>query len=51
MLGSMLVGVSVLDITTYVSAAGMLLTCAMIAAFVPARRAARLAPSDALRHE
>jgi putative ABC transport system permease protein len=51
MLGSMLVGVSVLDITTYVSAAGMPLTCAMVAAFVPARRAARLAPSDALRHE
>jgi ABC-type antimicrobial peptide transport system permease subunit len=48
---SMLYQVSPLDLTTYAGVSLVLLTAAMIASYVPARRAASLNPVDALRAE
>jgi len=48
---SMLFQVSPLDVTTYAGVSLVLLAAAMIASYVPARRAASLNPVDALRAE
>jgi len=48
---SMLFQVSPLDVTTYAGVSVALLAAAMLASYVPARRAASLNPVDALRAE
>ena len=48
---SMLFQVSPLDVTTYVGVSLVLLAAAMMASYLPARRAASLNPVDALRAE
>ena len=48
---TMLFSVESTDLTTFAVSAGVLLTAAVSAAFVPARRAARLDPLKALRSE
>ena len=48
---SMLYGVTPTDATTLAAASAILLTCALFAAFLPARRASRVDPMVALRHE
>lgn len=50
-LGSLLVNVSPTDPMTFGATAGILLIVALVAAWIPARRAARLNPVDALRAE
>lgn len=47
----LLYGVSVTDKTTYLLAPAILLAVSLMATFFPARRAARIVPLDALRHE
>jgi putative ABC transport system permease protein len=48
---SMLFGLSADDPATMAGAAVILLSAALLAAYVPARRAARVDPMTALRHE
>jgi putative ABC transport system permease protein len=48
---SMLFGLTPSDPTTIVGAALVLATAALVAAYVPARRASRVDPTTALRHE
>ena len=48
---SMLYQVSPLDVTTYAGVSAVLLAAAMMASYLPARRAASLNPVDALRAE
>jgi ABC-type antimicrobial peptide transport system permease subunit len=47
----MLFGVKPTDTATFIGAAALLLLVALLAAFVPARRAATVDPMRALRHE
>jgi putative ABC transport system permease protein len=47
----LLYGVSSTDKATYLLAPAILLSVSLIATFLPARRAARIVPLDALRHE
>jgi predicted permease len=47
----MLYGISSLDPATYVSAVGLFVTAVVLAALLPARRALRVDPMQALRHD
>lgn len=51
LISSLLYGVAPLDPLTYAGAAGLLLVVALLAAWVPARRAASIDPMQALRYE
>lgn len=50
-LSSSLFGVSTTDITTFVGVAILLSAIALLACYIPARRASRIDPVDALRYE
>jgi ABC-type antimicrobial peptide transport system permease subunit len=51
LMASLVVGVSVGDAATYVAAAGLVAMVALTAAWLPARRATRVDPAVALRHD
>jgi predicted permease len=51
LLRSLLYGVSPWDITTQISVAGVLIAATFIASYIPARRAASVLPTEALRAE
>jgi predicted permease len=50
-MASLLYGVSPLDLSSFVGAATFLMATALLAAYIPARRAARVDPATTLRHE
>lgn len=50
-LRSFLYGVSAIDPVTYLAVAGILLAVGLLASYLPARRATRVDPLDALRYE
>ena len=50
-LRALLFGVSPLDVTSFVGVSAVLGALTLLASYVPARRAARVDPVDALRHE
>jgi ABC-type lipoprotein release transport system permease subunit len=50
-MGSLLYGISPLDPTTYAAVPFVLVTAAVIASYLPARRAAAVDPVEALKAE
>jgi ABC-type antimicrobial peptide transport system permease subunit len=50
-LGSMLFGVTPLDVPTFVAMAGLFVVVAVVASLIPARRATRIDPLIALRQD
>jgi macrolide transport system ATP-binding/permease protein len=48
---SLLFGVHVWDVSTLIVVAAMLAVCALLASYIPARRAASVNPVEALRAE
>jgi ABC-type antimicrobial peptide transport system permease subunit len=50
-LGALIFGVQIADLATFAATCALLVAVAMIAALLPARRAARLDPIAALRTE
>jgi len=51
LLASLLFGVKAFDPLTFAAVAGILTAVAVLAVYIPARRAAAIEPSDALRHQ
>jgi putative ABC transport system permease protein len=51
LLGSMLYGIRATDVVTYASVVGLLVVAAALASYIPARRAMKVDPMVALRHE
>jgi len=51
LLSALLYGVEVVDLPTYAVTASLLGAVALLASYLPARRAARVEPTEALRHE
>jgi len=51
LMSAMLFGIKPTDIVTFASVAGLLLLVALMACYLPARRAAGLDPMQALRNE
>jgi ABC-type antimicrobial peptide transport system permease subunit len=51
LLGSLLYGVPAHDPVAYAAASVVLLLAAVVGSWLPARRAARIAPTTALRHQ
>jgi ABC-type antimicrobial peptide transport system permease subunit len=51
LLQSQLFGINGTDPATYAAGAGLLLAAVLVACYVPARRATRVSPSEALRTE
>jgi putative ABC transport system permease protein len=51
MISSLLYGIAAFDVTTVVSVSILLAIVALVASYVPARRAANVNPMDSLRYE
>ena len=50
-MGKLLFGVSAYDPLTFLAVAGLLIVVALVASYIPARRAMRVDPMIALRYE